>query len=785
MAGSSNTGLIGQPVARVDVWDKASAEYKYTNDVDPKGMLHAKLVTSTYAHAVLKSVDTSEAWKVSGVRAIVTGDVFPYHIGPILADRQPLAVGKVRYFGEPIAIVVADKEHQAKRAAKLVRIEYDPLPVVNSPYEAFQSLKGTIHEQSGQYTKIVESVHPVPGTHIANHIKIRKGDVEKAWNTCTCVVEQDYSLNVSDHAALEPRCARVQILQNGQVIVHSTTQSPFSIKKLFNQFFNIDVGNVIVHVAMVGGAFGGKGTIQLEPIAYLASQAVRGRMVSLAYEREEDICTAPGRVGLQATLKLGTDANGHLRAAKITFYFDGGAYSDQAAGITRAAAIDCTGPYDIANVWCDSYCLYTNHPYGTSFRGYGHPELTFAMDRTMDVLARKLGMDPLELRAKNLLKPGDSTPTHVVLTKSNIGDVKACLARAQELLQWDQGQRVEMPDGTIRAKGVACFWKTSTTPPNGQAGAILTFDADGSVNLNVATVEFGQGTKTALTQILAEKLRINIQKIRVTIDVDTAYNPHEWRTVASTGTFLAGRAVIQAADDAIRQLKQTAAIVLQCAAEDLDYDDGKVFVKDSPSFYVEYGEIALGYKYPSGHAVMGQVIGSGKYIQKHLTGMDPKTGFGKPGPWWSVGVQGVEVAWNPRDNQYRILKAVTVLDGGTIINVGTATQQMRGGMFMGLSYASCETLQFDDTGRVLNPQLRTYKVLRFGEQPDEYVVDFVQTPCIDGPFGARGIGEYGVIGMPAALANGLSVAAGVDLNHLPLTPEEIWRARGVRGSDRV
>lgn len=420
---------VGKPEQRIDATDKSTGAMRFTGDFSTPGQLHAKLVTSKQAHARIKSITLDEAWKAPGVRAIVTGKIFPYHIGPILADRPPLAFEKVRYYGEPVAIVVADHEYQAKYAAQLVKVEYEPLPIVNSVKEAFQKDAPLVHENSGQYVKIISNVYPVQGTNIGSHIKIRKGDFFTIWESCEIKVKETYSFNLSDHAALEPRTASVEITPSGRVVIYSTTQSPFTIKKVLNQFFNIPVGDVIVHVPVIGGAFGGKGTVQLEPLAYLASKAVGGKMVKLEYEREEDLITSPCHIGLEATIALGTNKDGRIMAGQYTFLIDSGAYTDQAAGISRAMALDCTGLYNVPNVWCDSYCLYTNHPYATSFRGYGHPELTFAVERTIEQLAKKLNMDPIQLRKINAVKPGATSPTQTEITANNIGDVEKCIER--------------------------------------------------------------------------------------------------------------------------------------------------------------------------------------------------------------------------------------------------------------------------------------------------------------------------------------------------------------------
>lgn len=765
---------VGRSVKRVDFADKVEGKVLYTNDISSPRMLHAKLHTSTYAHAKIKSIDTDAAWRVPGVRAIITGDDFPTRVGPMIADRPPLALDKVRYFGEPVAVVVADTEHHAKQAAESIRVTYQPLPIVQSPTEAFQKEAPLIHEQLGHYEVQVEGVHAVPHTNIANHTKIRKGNIATGWENSDVIIEETLSFSPADHAALELRVARAEIQADGHIRITSSTQGPFYIRTLLGQFFNIDPGKISVQAPMVGGAFGGKGSVQLEFLAYLASRAVGGALVNIANSREEDFVTSPVHIGLEARVKLGATKEGKIQAASYTFWFDGGAYSDMGAGMSKAGAVDCTGPYAIDHVTCDSYCMYTNHPYATSFRGFGHNELTFVMERAMDLLAEKLAIDPMTLRLLNAIRPGDTTPTQTLLNASNVGDVSACLQRVKKLIQWEKGSITKTKEGKIRSKGISCFWKTSSTPPNATAGVILVFNTDGSIHLNCGAVELGQGTKTVLAQILAERLQMNMEDIHVTLEVHTKYDPHQWKTVASSTTYIAGRAVIAAADDVLRQFHQIGSQILKCSPDDITVADGKIFITDSPTYFIQIKDVATAYKYPSGHSVGGLVIGKGSHVVRHLTPLDPETGYGKPGPQWTVGAQAVEVEFDPVTCAYTILNAVTVLDAGKVINPRAAVSQMRSGMYMGLSWASRETFHFNEDGHVLNNQFRTYDTIRFSEAPS-YIVDFVETPLVDGPFGARGIGEYGVIGMAGALANSLSRAARVSLTKLPLTPESIWK----------
>ncbi len=766
--------IIGQSVPRKESWDKVNGKAKYTNDFESQEILYGKLVTSPYAHAKIIEIDPSDALGIKGVRTIVTGGNFPL-TGEEMRDRPPIAVDRVRHYGEVVAIVVADTLATAQLAAAQIRITYSPLPVVNSPSEALQAGAPLIHEKLGSYEKIA-GVYPEPGTNIASKIKIRKGDIKEGWEESDVTMEGSFSFNPSDHAAMETRCSFAQIHENGIVEITSSSQAPFMIKKLIALYFNLPAGNILVETPLVGGAYGGKASVQLEILAYIASKAMDGRLVKIVNDREEDMVTSPGHIGLEAIVKLGCTKDGILKAAELLYLWDGGAYADKSIDLARAGAVDCTGPYRIENIYCDSLCMYTNHPYPAPFRGFSHSEVHFAFERAMDMLANKLNMDPLHLREINAIKPGDTTPTQVKLNTSIVGNVEECITKLKELIHWKDGQRIEVDENTIRAKGISCIWKTSTIDTNSSSGIVLMFNPDGSINLMSGVVEIGTGTKTVLAQMLAERLKMPIEKVYVQMLVNTQNTPEHWKTVASRGTFMAGRAVLKAADDVISQLKERASCVLRAPTEDLEVGYEKVFIRDAPDIYISVKDIANGYVFPNGNTVGGQIIGSGTYTLRHMTRLDKETGAGRPGPEWTVGAQGVEVEIDTRTYRYQLLKAVSVIDIGRVLNQKAAEGQVMGAMSMGLSFGGRETFLFDNYARVLNPQLRTYRPIRFGEQP-EYSVDFVQTPQIDAPYGARGVGEHGLIGMPAALANSLSTALQVNLNRLPLTPELLWRTK--------
>ncbi len=764
---------IGTSFPRKDGEDKVRGILRYLGDMQSPQMLHAAIKTSPHAHALISKIDTSAALQAPGVRAVLTGKDIPCNIGIYLGDKPPLARHKVRHYGEPVAAVVADSEVEAKAALPLIDVDYEPLAVVHSPSEALAEDAPLLHEEMETYTHI-PAIIPEPGSNVANRTRIRKGDIESGFKASEVVIEESFSFPPGDHVAMETRASTAEILDDGQVVIHSTTQAPFVVRSLLGTSFNLPVGKITVITGPLGGGFGGKAGIQLEGLTYLLSKAVGGRLVRLVNSRENDLISSPGRTGLEARIRLGCSKEGKLEAAEINYCFDSGAYADYAVNISRAAAIACTGPYAVPNVWCDSTCVYTNHPFATAYRGFGHIELAFAMERAVDLLAEKAGFDPLQFRMINAIRKGDTTPTQSVMD-TNTGDLRQCLENVSAMLEWDSGLQEKMPDGKVRAKSVSCFWKAPAMPTNADGGAILTFNEDGTVNLHCGAIEIGQGLKTALAQILAEKFGIHPDQIHVIDEVNTRSAPHDWATAASRSLFMIGRALIEAADDAIRQLKQTASIVLRCPPEDLQVSEGRVFLADEPETGLPVAEVALGYMFPEGNSVQGQVIGVGRYISRRLTGIDPESGAGHPALEWTMGAQGIEVELDPSDGTYRVLKAVCSMDVGRVINPLLARGQVVGGMSMGLGFAGWESFTFNKQGRVVSDTLRNYKILRYGEEP-AYQVKFVETPQRDGPYSARGLGEQGILGMPGALAGALSRAIGRPLNQLPLTPQKIWEA---------
>ena len=761
-------------VERKEAWDKVTGSAKYTADNYPANMLFARIVTSTIAHGKINIIDTSNASKIFGVLSIITGKDVAIYTGPLLEDRPILAIDKVRYYGEPIALVVAIDEATAEKACKEIKVTYEKLPVVNSVSDALKENPTLVHDDVLKYTAVVDDVKPIENSNIASSFKIRKGDNKKGFDESEYIVEKNFILKKSDHVAMETRVSDCEISGSGIVTITTCSQAPYTVKKLVAKLFNLEEGNVIVKVPLVGGAFGGKAPVFLELLAYIASRAVGGKLVRVLTTREQDFASAPGRLGMEATVKLGANKDGIFKAVQINYNIDSGAYTDITPNMAKAAAVDCTGPYNIENVVCDSLCVYTNHNYSTSFRGFVHESYTFCIERTIDELAKKLKIDPLDIRYKNAIRPGNFSPSQVEITESNTGDLTSCIEKLRTLINYDEGNVIKIDDNKVRAKGISCLWKTPNPPVNASSGAIITFNSDGSINLNVGVVEIGSGSQSTLCTMLAEKLRMDYSRIFVELEVNTKTMPEYWKTVASLSSYLAGRAVMNAADDLIKQLKANASIALRVPVEDLDYDNEKVFLKSNPKFCIGFQDLAYGVKYPDGNVVGTQVIGRGSYIVNHISTLSEDTGKGKVGHSWTVGAQAVEIEIDLNDYSYRLIKAATVMDVGKVLDSKLAVSSIQGGMSMGLSLASREEYIYDENGILLDTSLRNYKVLYIGQEP-KYLVDFVETPEIDSPYGTRAFTEHGIIGMPAALGNALTLATNIQLDELPITPETIFR----------
>jgi len=769
---------IGKSIPRKDGVEKVTGAAVYVHDLAIQGMLYAKTVRSPYPYARIKHVDTREAERMPGVRAVLTGRELNYKVGLYVLDKDILAKEYARYQGEPVAAVAAETELIAEQACQKIKIEWEVLKPVLDPREAIKPGSPLVHPDLGNYGHMKGVFFPKAETNIPHQQKIRKGDVEDGFRKADFVIENTFYSPPAQHVALETHVSIAQALPDNKVQIWSSAQSPYTVRNLFSVCFGISHQDIRVKVPYVGGAFGGKAGIHLEPLCYVLSKKAGGRPVKLKMTREEEFNTMPSRQGLYAEFKTGVKKNGKISALEVKYYWDAGAYADYGVNIGRAAAYSGAGPYQIDNCKIDSYVVYTNKIFGTAFRGFGHVEALWGIERNMDIVARKLGRDPVEFRRKNVLLPGATTITGENIT-DHTGRPDKCLEAVATEIGWtgyksEQDRQKEKQSGKVRGKGVALLHKAPAMPTFTSTGVILKFNENGSADLMTSLVDYGQGTYTALAQIAAEELKMPVDRINIPWDSDTSFTPYDWQTVASKGVFMSGNATIMAAHDCLRQIKEIASQVLRCSMDELVCEHERVYVRHKPEAYLEYRQVTNGYVYPDGNSVGGPIIGRGRYIAQGLTHLNPETGQGLPALDWTYGAHGVEIEVDVETGDIEILKIASSFDVGKVMNEQLIRGQIVGGVIQGLGSAIIEEFRFSKEGAVLNPSFVDYKILTAKDIPREMTQHIVETPQLDGPYGARGVAEHPMISVPPAVGNALYDALGIDYFQLPLNAERIY-----------
>ncbi|HAP44093.1 MAG: xanthine dehydrogenase [Spirochaetes bacterium GWD1_61_31] len=776
---SSQLSQVGHNGKRDDSLEKLTGEATYVSDMTFPGLLHAQLKKSPHARARIVAIDTSRAAALPGVRAIVTGDELDYRLGLYVVDKRILARDEVRHYGEAVVAVAADTIEQARAAVEAIDVQYEVLKPVLHHMDALQPDAPLVHPDLGSYSYMAAAFTPQPGTNIANHTKLRKGDVEKAFAEAEWVVEREYSCPSVQHVPLETHVAIVEWGKGDKVSIWSSAQSPFTVRNLFCHAFGLSHNQVRVQIPYVGGGFGGKAGIGIEPLCAVLSRQAGGRAVKFQASREEEFSLLPCRSALTYRIKTGVDAAGKIVGQHMTMYWDSGAYADYAVNVTRASGFSASGPYEIPNAWLDAYTIYTNKPYGTAYRGFGHVEFHWAVERHMELVAEAIGMDPFLFRLRNALRPGSLTMTGEEIT-AHSGNVLKCLETAAGAIHYgdltNEEKARQAATGWKIGKGVAALQKAPAMPPFTATSVILKMNEDGSVLVNLALTDYGQGTYTSIRQIVAERLGFPLHKIKVAFESDTDRDPYDWQTVASKGLLLSGNAAILAAEDLLHKAYAVAAEALHANPCDLGHDGDKVFLKHHPKKSVNFSSMAVGLALPNGNGIGGPLIGVGRYIAQGLTNLNKDNGEGFPAIDWTFGAHGIIVEVNEETGEYHVLKIASVYDVGRAIHPDIVRGQAIGGMLQGLGTAICEGYIYDQQGRLLNPSFTDNKIPTAKDLPLEIECYVVETPQVDGPYGARGVGEHSMISVAPALGNAIQKATGAELMHMPMRSEDVWRA---------
>jgi CO/xanthine dehydrogenase Mo-binding subunit/aerobic-type carbon monoxide dehydrogenase small subunit (CoxS/CutS family) len=773
--GPEQAPYVGGNAKRIDGMAKVTGSAQFVHDMVLPRMLYTRLKKSPHAAALIKKVDVEKAKGMPGVRAVLTGADLPYKLGLYMQDKDILARGKVRHQGEAVAAVAAETPEQAQAAVDTIEVEYEPIDAALDQRTALEKDAPVVHPDLADYSWMKGVFWPGPGTNIAHHQKIRKGDMEAGFKEADQVFEHRFENPPVQHVPMETHTAIAQAKHGGEVDIYTSAQSPFTVRHLFCHTFGVETSKVRVRVPYVGGGFGGKAGIALEPLAYCLSKAAGGRPVKLQASREEEFNTLPSRQGLDSTIKTGVKKDGTITALEITYLWDAGAYADYGVNVGRAAAYAGAGPYVIPNCKIDSKVVYTNKIFGTAYRGFGHLEVLWGIERNLDLIANALGINPYDLRQKNLLRVGEKTITGELFTEGHgrPDEVLRLVSEAIDFKPERAAKPVKPHSGKVRGKGIAMLHKAPAMPVFTSCSAVINFASDATATVLVSGVDYGQGTYTTLAQIAADELKLPLDKVKVTWDCDTDFSPYDWQTVASRFAVMGGNAVIEASRDCLRQIKEVAGQALHAPPERLICENGQVWVQGRPETKLNYAQLVLGYSYPDGNSIGGPIIGRGRYIAQGLTHLDPETGQGRPALNWTYGAHACEVEVDTDTGEVRVLKIASAFDAGKVLNEQQCRTQVVGGVVQGLGSAMWEKFVFDG-GRLLNNSFVDYKIPTAKDIPDEMQQFFVETPHPQGPYGARGVAEHPMISVPSAVGNAIANAIGIDLYTLPLDPERIY-----------
>jgi xanthine dehydrogenase molybdenum-binding subunit len=741
--------FVGKSIPRIDNIEKVTGRAKYAVDLKADTMLYAKVLRSPHPHARVISVNTDRIKDSDHVKAIATIEEVPKIAGMWFSLRTEksrkglyLKDDTVRFIGDPVLAVAADDEQSAEKALSLIDVEYEILPPLFEPFESMNRTDVAIHKKG----------------NIAFRTTKIYGDPEKGFGEADCVFENEFKTSRQKHASIEPvGSCLASYGSDDSVIVHSSTQLPHWTQIYLADILDLPVNRVRVVKPFTGGAFGARcGIIHgLEAMCCVLSRKTK-RPVKMSFTREEDFEATEGRHPFTVKLKTGATKEGLLVAHSIELVMDVGGYGTHYVGVLADALSTGLGLYRCPNVRFEGVCVYTNKAMNGAMRGYGNPQINFAQESQMDIIADHLGMDPVELRLKNYRGLGEVDPVFEDTIKSD--GMKECLKKGAERIKWEEKRAKKHIQGTtVRGVGMSCLSHgtgASLALPD-PASAIVMFNSDGSVNLVTAAADDGQGNRTGLLQIAAEELGIPVEQISIS-PTDTASTPLDGGTHGSRQTYAGGLAVKKAAVDAKAALFTIAARFMATDSKDLNLEGGMIFSTKNPSVKVSLHDfmrrIAI-----EDMSVNEQIIG-------HSTGIAP----GMP---TTFGANFAEVEVDLETGEVTVIDFVSAFDVGRAINPANVEGQIVGGAIMGIGFALTEEMITVD-GRIQNANFRDYRLLRACDVPNVQGI-IVESNEPTGPYGAKGVGEATMIGVPAAIANAIFHATGVRIRDLCITQEKV------------
>ncbi len=762
---------IGQPLPMIDAEERVTGRINYALNVELPAMLHGKILRSPLPHARLKHIDGSAAERLPGVAAVLTRNDFAEasgysaQYGRIFRDQSVVALDKVRFIGDPVAAIAGLTDEIAEEALSLVRVDYEELPAVFDEQAALQAEAPLVHDpRPAQQPIFSQLIQDLPGgSNLCSHFKLRHGDVEAGFRQADFVFEDVFRSPAAQHVPLEPHVTVAEIFQ-GKLTLWTSTQMPHAVRSQMAELLRLPLSRVRVIVETLGGGFGSKGSLRLEPIAaFLARKAARP--VKIVLSREEEfvtVCKHPATI----RLKTGVNKDGRIVARQVTAHFNTGAYSDVGPVVARNGGSAMSGPYKIPHVRIDSFAVWTNLVPAGALRGFGVPQAVWAYESQMDMIAERLGVDPIEMRRKNLLRDGDSFATGEELCDMHFDELldktAADLRWQASDVRWSTGNRLSTETGaTRRGKGLALVIKATITPST--SAAAIKLNEDGSLNVMISSVECGQGAKTILAQIAAHAMQVPIERVAVS-NPDTDVTPYDQQTSSSRTTFSMGGAVTQAAADLKQQLLDHAGALLEASAQDLIIDNGRVSVRGAPNRFLPYGAVAM-------RSLQANLIGRGAFTTRG--GLELETGQGIGSVHWHQGAIGCEVEVDIETGKVKVLRLSPSVFAGRVVNPRLCELQLEGCAIFGLGQALFEEMIYADRGQLLNSNLADYNIPSFAD-----IAPVINTSALEhaGSDELHGIGETLLPPVMAAIGNAVYNAVGVRLHDLPLTAEKILAA---------
>ncbi|MEW6696418.1 MAG: xanthine dehydrogenase family protein molybdopterin-binding subunit [Bacillota bacterium] len=748
--------VVGKSVRKLDAVEKAMGAATFTTDLKLPGMLYGKVLRSPYPHARITKIDTSKAEALPGVKAVATylntsrvkfntSATSTFTIPPLQpVEDQVIFDSVVRYVGDEVAAVAAVSQRIAEEALQLIEVEYELLPAVYDPLEAMKDEAPVLHHS--------EAGKNIPGEKI--HIEM--GNIEQGFAEADHIFEHTFKLPVQKQAQMETQAAVAQVSVDGKVTVWSTTQTPHPSRRILATIFGLPYSKVrVLNPPYIGGGFGVRIGLsaKAEPIAVALAMLAK-QPVKVVYDRKEDFIASDTRHSGYVTVKTGVKKDGTFTARKMIGILNSGAYcswSAETPGVLGAMGLSI---YYCPNQMYDGHSVYTNTTPAGAMRGFGNPQAMFAIDSQVDIIAEALGMDPIELRRKNIMRPGQPWVLPYPCQSSGLEE---CMDRGAKAIDWERRGKLSTTAGSKRRGiGMAIGTHVSNAWPfcGDYSNAYVTVQQDGSIHLASGVPDMGTGTITTLSQMAAEVMGLGLDRVGITF-ADTESTPFEIGSHASRTCYASGTAVVAAAQDARKQVLEYAAKMLNVPAEELDIEDGIIYSPAKPETSIPLGKAAM-----EAHLHGLQFIGVGRIIPQNA-------------PPYLAHFAEVEV--DIETGKVQVTKMVAAHDVGKAIHPVIVEGQLEGGLAMGIGYALSEEIRYDDQGRQLNNGFHKYMLPTAMDVPEmEAIIVEAEDPT--GPFGAKGVGETGLVATAAAISNAVYDAIGIRFFEIPLTEERVYKA---------